>query len=126
MWFISPKLASKIRTKIQKFLASIFISCDNLPQEVPYSVRMENTKTPTEENEMNQNSNTSYMWRSTRRLRATSTRTSYRRKDAIFTNFSSIFSKKIHVVANLHQSRSNLHCTISFFVLFLLYHFTQI
>ena len=38
--------------------------------------------------------------------RSRATRTSYRRKDAILTNFSSIFSKQIHVVANLHQSRS--------------------
>ena len=51
-------------------------------------------------------------------------RMSYRRKDVIFTNFSSISSKQIHAVANLHQSRSNFHCIISFFVLFLLYHFS--
>ena len=60
----------------------------------------------------------------TARLLATSMETSYPRKDAIFTNFSLIFSKQIHVAANLHQSWSNLHCTISFFVLFLLYHFS--
>ena len=60
----------------------------------------------------------------TARLRVTSTRTSYRRKDGIFTNFSSIFSKQIHVVANLYQSQSNLHYTISFFILFLLDHFS--
>ena len=42
------------------------------------------------------------------------TRMSYQWKDPIFTNFTSIFSKQIHMVANLHQSWSNLYCTISF------------
>ena len=41
--------------------------------------------------------------RATARVRVTRTRTSYQRKDTIFTNIPSIFSKQIHAVANFHQ-----------------------